>query len=266
MRNIDSQFAISTDLNSLTIFDPVILAGHVDEREWWIMPPESSLPEVSAGVMLLLSIDLYANVRITTGQLTQDEKDFANDVIGPFGVEATSGQIYIGGAEYIPSDGNAFPESPSDEFGKLIEIEPGKYDLTLYSVNKPNTVRTKTPVADIVIVIKPRTEQFVLSARTYLDRIKKDYLYPSERSKKALIPKVGKEVEVVVYDTPRTVSNKVLKELRGSKVRWPVAYNGYDILLDDMSLVSRGDKLKVKTVRVDMDNKIIYAELIEKIG
>ena len=63
-----------------------------------------------------------------------------------------------------------------------------------------------------------------------------------------------------VFNTPRTASGLALK----SDSSWPSSYSGFEVVLEDMSLVEWRDRVLIEITRLDEENKIIYAELIDK--
>lgn len=64
-----------------------------------------------------------------------------------------------------------------------------------------------------------------------------------------------------VFKTNRTESGLIIKQ---SEHDWPENFAYFDAILEDMSQVQRGDKVKIETIDVEQDNELIICHLIER--
>ncbi len=263
---LDNLFYFVTDAATLTVFDPVTIAHRSNEEDWWIISNLASVPEIANGVMAIVNLDADGvyNLRVTTDSLTTDEKNFAVDMV-TMGVEIQSGQIFIGRGEVIPMSGNSFDSQPlTEDDGQLLQYPAGKYILHIYAIKQQDQVELPENLPNIVILIKPLENMQNLTVNNaYLNLNNQNYLFPSAANHVEKGLKLGLVLNAKVFSSPRTESGKILTSDIG-KISWPREYFHYAVLLEDMSQVVKGDRVKIKTVRIDEDNKIIYAELIER--
>jgi hypothetical protein len=263
---LNKKIPFFTDAASLAIFDPDVLKHRVSQAcDWFTDCDYFELPEVKEGLISLvgLTFDGFYKAKITNA-LTEPEKDFATEVIGPLGLVCTSGEIFIGKAECLPG-GDFFPthkniKKRSD--GQFITLAPGEYNLFIYSIDpreyaSPSLIEK---LSDIVIVISKREAPFAsLNFEPILFSDTSSFLFPSKKNKTPKKPVLGKILKSKIVKTARTSSGLAIKY----SYDWPRTYFSYEIVLEDMSQVKWHDTITFKTSRVDMEKKIIYAELID---
>lgn len=267
---LNMQFEFFTDTATLAVFDPHVVKQHANDEDWWIDfddKAEKSLPEITTGLMSLIALgeDGKYSLHVTNETLSKDEKDFSVDVIGPLAIKSHSGQVFFGQAECLPGYGEFNIDLINDNQGKLIALAPGEYTLQIYAINKPAEIKLKDKLADIVIVLTATSKNLPLIKSNYrLDWNKRGFLFPSPRTNKLKIPKMGLEIELRV-DTDRN-ANKILRQdfVHGGLQKWPLAYDDYSIVLADMSQLKVGNSVKVKTISFDEEKKIIYAEMLKR--
>ena len=256
-----------TDTATLVVYDPLSIQERIhDSIDWWCGDFQE-LEEVKKGLISLVSLssDGSYKVRVTTESLTQNEKDFARSVIGPLGVTSKSGKVFIGKGERLPGEGDSLTqENLLSRQGKFIDLPVGNYNLLFYHINATDYANQKmvNSLPDIVIIISQRMDHFPnIDKEPRINDLVKTFLFPSKKNAGKLKPKLNKEIRARVFRTPRTSSGLALKDY-GS---WPSSYRGFEIALEDMSQVEWKDRILIKTIRLDDENKIIYAELIEKL-
>lgn len=256
-----------TDTATLAFYDPIVIKERIhDEADWWCGDFQD-LEEVKNGLIALVSLsdDGSYKIRVTTESLTQDEKDFSRSVIGPLGITSKLGKVFVGKGECLPGGGSSIsPDSVSSGDGKFIELPAGNYDLLFYYINATSYASEKLvkSLPDIVVVITEREGNFSsIDIEPRIDPLTETFLFPSQRNASKLKPKLNKKIKAKVWKTPRTASGKAIVK-DGS---WPDSYRGFEVVLEDMSQVEWKDRLIIKTIRLDEENKIIYAELIEKL-
>jgi len=259
-----------TDTATLAVFDPATMQERIhSEADWWCNGDLKNLEEVRNGLISIVSVsnDGYYKVRVTTESLTQDEKDFSRCVIGPLGVASKSEKVFIGKGECLPGgDYLISPKDISSGDGKFIELPAGNYDLYFYFVNAAGYASESKvkSLPDIVVTIVNRTNTFLnVNTEPRIDSTIETFLFPSKKNASKLKPKLNKILKAKVWSTTRTTSGKAIKEISGSF--WPDEYRSFEIILEDMSQVEWGDRITIKTTRLDEENKIIYAELIERL-
>jgi hypothetical protein len=264
---LDQTFRFYTDTATLAIFDPLVLEHRKDAFDWFSQD-FSTLPEVTEGLIALVAIsnDGYYQVRVTD-ELSSNEKNFAREVTPRLGLVSKSGHIFIGQGEFLPADG-LMPTledlKSSTNMGSFIDLPPGEYDLLVYLIDAEGYVSQSVSMSmpDLVIVITKRMGQFQpIKEEPRINLGVDTFLFPSTENKNKPKPRVGKMLTGVVFKTDRTPSGLIIKQKNTS---WPRSYDGYEIRLKDMTLVEWQDRVKFKTIEVDLENKIIYAEFIEK--
>ena len=110
-------------------------------------------------------------------------------------------------------------------------------------------------------MVTPRINHFLgVATEPRIDLFTETFLFPSARNASKLKPELHKKIRAKVFRSQKTASGLSLHQ-DGS---WPSTYHGFEVMLEDMSQVQWKDKILIKTTRLDEENKIIYAELIEK--
>jgi hypothetical protein len=264
---LDEIIQFFTDAATLVVYDPVVIQERIqDSIDWWCVDFKE-LEEVKNGLISLVSLsnDGSYKVRVTTESLTQNEKDFARSVMGPLGVTSKSGKVFIGQGECLPGEGDSISsENVSPREGKFIELPVGNYDLLFYYIKATDYANQKlvNSLPDIVIVISERAGDFSgVDIEPRINDFVETFLFPSIKNASKLKPKLNKKIRARVFSTKRTSSGLALKD----DGPWPSNYRGFEIVLEDMSQVEWKDRILIKTTRLDDENKIIYAELIEKL-
>lgn len=177
--SLDIKFEFTMRTDTMAVFDPEIVNRRKNDENWWSYETPT---EMSEGFISLLQLERNVVYRVhVTEDLTTEEKNSAIDTVGPFGVESTSGSIFIGGAEYLPANEQAFDWSLiGPEEGMIIDLAPGEYDLHFFALKKSQTL------VDLVIVVTQRDHQFIgLPPAQLLDFTSQHLLFPDEQNKVA---------------------------------------------------------------------------------
>ena len=183
---MDQTFKFFTDTASITAFDPQRIENRVDDEADWWCGDLLELDEIQTGAatIVLLGGDGYFQARVTDGDLTDVDRDYAADVVKDLGVEVVSGKLIIGPGECLPGEGCR----ANDERGMTIQLENGQYSVDVYFINWRESARWYTEdevapgdaPAEFVIQIRPRTESFTeLEDEPMLDDLPDDFLFES---------------------------------------------------------------------------------------
>jgi Family of unknown function (DUF6386) len=127
-----------TDTATLAIFDSKILRDRVgDGGDWWCLD-FTSIEEVTDGRISLLSLggDGTFSVRVTDGDLSPVEKDYAKMALSPLGFEVVSSNVFVGKGECLPGEGfETSPENLAKYEGKFLSVKPGKYNIDAFLID-----------------------------------------------------------------------------------------------------------------------------------
>src|SRR5262245_24423499 len=129
-----------TDTATLAGFDPMGLTHRVaDTSDWWT-DNFLELEEVRLGAMALIDLgsDGVFRARITDGDLTPDEHDYAAEVIRDLGLEVTSNAVYVGPGECLPGGGF---DAPDLARGIMLPLTNGAYKLDAYAIQWSDSPR-----------------------------------------------------------------------------------------------------------------------------
>ncbi len=123
----------SSDLGSLVVFDPASLQHRVrEERRWWRVDPLSSLPEQREGRVAILPIGREGSYRVSLQPaevLSERDAALAVGSVSGFSLRVSSGEVFVGAAEWLPGDGHGARISHIPDTGALLQVEPGDYAL-----------------------------------------------------------------------------------------------------------------------------------------
>ena len=259
---MDLQSRFFTDTATLAIFDPERLRHRAEaESDWWCTDL-LQLEEFRSGSVALVGLggDGAYRVRITDGEMTSDERDYAAGAVRSLGVEVVSGKLFLGPAECMPGGGSGF--TPADaERGLLLEAENGRYGVDLFAIewsDSPRWWRDDRSVpddapADIVAVLRPRLTPFAeIGAEPRLDFCAEAYIFESATRR------VGPEPGMILTTKVRrgTSNELCLKECGPC---------GYRASLVDYSGVAWKDTIRLRVLGVDHDRKQIVGEFVEKV-
>ena len=261
--HMNLQFRFFTDAATLAVFDPERLRHRADaESDWWCSG-FLQLEEFRSGSVALVGLggDGAYRVRITNGDLTPDEQDYAAVRCADLGVEVVSGKLFVGPAECIPGGGSGF--TPADLQARLLlETENGRYDVDLFAIgwfNSPrwwrgdHSVPDDAPV-DVVAVLRPMLTPFAgIGSEPHLDFRSGDYIFES------MTRRVGPEPGMILTTKVRrgTSSELCLKECGPC---------GYRASLVDYSGVAWKITIRLRVLGVDHDAKQIVGEFVEKVA
>ena len=259
---MDSQFDFFTDAATLAIFDPERLSYRAEaESDWWCSD-FLQLEEFRSGSVALVGLggDGAYRVRITDGELSPDERDYARDAVRGLGVEVVSGKLFLGPAECIPGGGCGFTPA-AEERGLLHDTENGWYGLDLFAIDwfgsprwwRVDQTEPDDAPADIVAVLRPRLTPFAeIGTEPRLDFGANAYIFQSP------IRRVGPEPGMILTTKVRRgASNELcLKECGPC---------GYRASLVDYSRVAWKDTIRLRVLGVDHDGRQIVGEFLEKV-
>ncbi len=250
-------FEFFTDSATLAAFDPKRLEHRAhDDVDWWCID-FLELDEVQSGAIALVGLgaDGYSKTRITDGDLTSDERDYASEVVRGLGIEVVSGKLFVGPGECLPGDDSGL--TPSDvRRGMLCEVVNGKYSADVYRIDWSDSPRWWTEdgpppgdaPADLVVVIQLREGLFVaLESEPRFDTWPDDFLF--ESSTRQIGPQPGMILTTTVY--------------KGADGELGISKCGprrYQATLVDYSQVAWQDRIQLKVLTVDHDIKQLTGE------
>jgi hypothetical protein len=257
---IERHVEFATDTATLALFDPAVLSARLnDVCDWW-SDDFSSLPEVSAGKITLVSLsaDGVYKVRVTDEELAPAERAYASGVV-QLGLEVVSGHVFVGPGEQLPAEG--VQPSPTSQAAArfFLEVAPGSYEIHAYSVAwevSPDWYPTpgqppETPVPpDVVVVMRRRDGEFAGCAgepRLFADA-DLNWLFPSDDRR--IGPVAGMVLETTVV---RRRDDLLLK---------PCGPMGYRPVLTSMSGLEWQQRVRLRVLAVNHDAKEFAAELL----
>jgi hypothetical protein len=252
-----------TDTATLAVFDPECLAERVNAGcDWWC-GSFTKIEEVAEGKVAFISTaaDGVFKVRITSGELSPHERDYAKERLGPLGLEVKSGRVFVGKGERITGGGFApDPVHVCEGEGSFVEIPPGKYDLLVISVEwfesplwwNMDGNRPDDAPADLVVVLTPRTSAFKrLTVEPRLNGVENSFLFAS--STRQVGPAPGLVFATEVWKSPSGLTLKA-----GDP-------SSYKPKLKDFSGLAWRDKISVRVLSVDHEAQTTQVELVEKL-
>ena len=241
MLAIDNKIDVVTDVATIALFDPVIIEKYKDEEpDWWI--EYNDIKEVQQGQATLVSTGFDGSfcIRITTEGLTDTEKLYATHVLEDLAVEVVSGKLYCGdGADLSGVDDDKL-------MSQTLAMVNGEYSLTVYAINQNDD----SDLPNVVVHISPRTQTYQSCNEEPRLEWHSTFLY-----RKAPKLKVGRKLKSRVWRTDRTDSKLIIKD----DGAWPESHWDYDAILKDMSVIKKGDRIIIKTIGVDEENKLLIA-------
>ncbi len=260
--SMDCTLEFFTDAATLAIFDPQRLERRVDDDSDWWCSGFAQLEEVQSGAVALVGLggDGVYQARITDGDLTPDERDYAAEFVHNLGVEVVSGRLFIGPGECVPGGNSHF--TPADaKRGTLFEINNGSYFVDVYAIHWFNSPRWWTAdhrpphdaPADFVVVIRQRTGPIpALDSEPRFAGWSDAFLF--ESSTRQIGPQPG-----------MILTTKVRKDLNGGLSLKDCGPCDYRASLTDYSQVAWKDTIRFKVLAVDHDAKRITGEFIETV-
>lgn len=261
---INKAITFSTDTATLSVFDPECLKHRLNTAcDWWC-GSFAGLEEVANGRVAFISVaaDGVFKVRITSGDLASNERDYATERLGPLGLEVKSGKVFVGPGERITGGGFA-PDAARlrDGEGTIVDIPPGKYDLLVYSVewfesprwwNSDGTRPDDTP-PDFVVVLSPRTSDFKrLTNEPRISGVGSTFLFAS--TTRQVGPALGLVFTTEVWKNPAGLTLKA-----GGP-------GSYKPLLQDFSGLTWRDKVSVRVLSIDHQAQTTSVELVKKLS
>lgn len=255
MSTFDSSITYPTDCASLILYDVDVAraAGLTDPDSWSFEYAE--LEAVRDGRVAIASLggDGVYKVRITDGDLTQDERDYAAHCLKPLGLKVESGRISISGYWF------------DDKSDFVVDVPPGSYSVTLYDISYWQSPRwwgedhrtTDGAPADYVAVLTPHDGPLDIPTELRLDYLLEwepgptKYLF--ESSTRVIGPQVGMEL---VSTVRKSGDGLILKECGPGHYR--ASLTSYDGL-------SRKDQVRFRVVSVNHEEEALQGELIAKL-
>ncbi len=278
--NFSCNINLITDTATIALFDPKALTHRInDECDWWV--DSQTLPEVHQGNMTIIGLggDGLYKIRVTSQDLTEDEKDFAKYVTQDSGVHVMSGKIFIGAGEEIPGGEltiNQGINELSECGGGFIKLPNGDYTIRVYGIEILEISGEPTPeyndlnktLPDVVIQILPGKApiSYLKDEPILFNDPDKKYLFNSNR--RATMKKMQEErnrlrsgsiLHGKINKLPP--STLVLREDWGvDRMSWP---SGYEVIIDDWKDIKWKDKLVLKVTSIDKKNKVIHTDVEE---
>lgn len=259
---LDHTFSFSTDTATLAIFDPPVLNHRIPgEGDWWTRDL-LSVPELLSGDVTFLSLggDGAYKARITSGSLTDTERDYANEVSPILGIRILSGMCFVGYGEAIPGEGfQVSSDAIQPGQGAFFPLPKGLYDLRVYHIawsDSPQWWGASGLLAggappDLVITTTPRSDTFVPPPSE--PRLLGDtdtFLFPS--SARVVGPVPGLLLPTEVRKAPSGLTLKACGPC------------GYKPSLRDYGAVSWRDRIVIRVLSVDHASRTMMADLEHK--
>jgi hypothetical protein len=254
---MDYTLQFYTDVATLAVFDPVQLQHRAeDDYDWWCVDA-TKLDEVRRGAVAIIGLggDGIYKARITDGNLTPDERDYASEVVH-LGVEVVSGHLFVGPGECLP--GGGFDLTPQDvERGAILKAGDGAYAVEAYAIDWFNSPRWWTEdgrgcpgaPADFVIVLRPRHEPFAGVTGGARFNLSDDFLFESSTRE------IGPQLGMILTTTVRKGSGKLQLKDCGP--------GDYQASLVDYSAVKWKDRIRFRVVSVDHAARTMTGEVVE---
>lgn len=252
-----------TDTATFAVFDPECLKARLDEPcDWWC-GSFAEIKEIMEGKAAFVSTtaDGVFKVRITSGDLTPEERDYCTERIGPLGFEVKSGKVFVGQGERITGGGFAPEEATlSNAEGSFVEIPPGAYDIHVYSIVwfdsplwwRPDGQRPETAPADLVVTIEERSEEFKAPTQELrLCGLGDSFLF--ESNTRQIGPIAGLTFATEVWKNPSGLT------LKAGGPR------SYKPILKDFTGLAWRDKVLVRVLTVDHQTQTTEVELAMKL-
>ena len=254
---MDSLVKFFTDTATLAVFDPIRLKHRVTAASDWWCDTFLELAEIRSGVIALVSLggDGMFRARITDGDLTLDERDYAAEVVQGLGLEVISNSVYVGPGECLPGEGFG---SCDLKRGIMLEIKNGPYDVDAYAIewfdsprwwNEDHAVPEHAP-PDIVLVIQGRGGPFRQpNAEPRFKELSDHFLFDSPRRR------IGPEPGMLLTTTVRKgPSGLTLKDCGPCH---------YQARLVDYSNVKWKDRIRFEVLSVDHKARVIAGKFFE---
>jgi hypothetical protein len=246
-----------TDTATLAVFDPARLKHRVDDAcDWWT-DNFLQLEELTAGAIALISLggDGVYQTRITDGDLTPDERDYAAEVVRGLGFEVVSNAFYVGPGECIPGGGFG---SPDIERGVILAMKNGVYNVDAYLINWSDSPRwwneervvPEGAPPDFVLVIQTRKNPFRQpDSEPRFTGLGDHFLFDS--STRRVGPEPGMLLTTKVRKSPTGLT---LKDCGPCQ---------YGATLVDYSNVKWKDRIRFEVLSVDHKARLITGKFIE---
>jgi hypothetical protein len=256
---MERTFQFFTDAATLAMFDPQQLAHWVDRDAAWWCGDFLQIDELSSGAIALVSLggDGFYHVRITDGDLTADERDYADERVAGLGVEVISGQLFIGPGECLPGGGSAFSDSDLER-GAICDIENGAYAVDVYSIRwfdcprwwTDDHARPADAPADFVIMLRPRSGPIAtIDAEPRLKGLTDKFHFDAPTRQ------IGPQPGMILTTTVRKAPNGLTLKSCG-----PCEYSAS---LSDYSQVAWKDTIRFRVLTVDHAAKAMTGKFVE---
>ena len=198
-------------------------------------------------------------LRVTDGELTQAEHDYAAEVVQGLGVEVASGALFVGPGESLSADDVTVRDS-GERGGILLGVPPGQYraDLYLIAWDKSPCWWTEggqppppDAPADVVMILRPRSGSF-----------------PGVDVE----PRLLGDVDSFLFDSPgrllgpqpgMLLTSSVRKAADGSLCLKDCGPGAYVASLRDYSPVAWKDRIRLRVLEVDHDARRFVGEYVE---
>lgn len=247
---------VMTDAASIAAFDPeVVTADLVEEDEFDF----ARMQAVRQGLAVAFSVggDGVYRVRISDGELSSDERDYASAVLDKLRLVVRSGTVVahgygLAGAEDVAS------RSP---------IAAGTYDVAVYEIAwwMSPTWRAEDgrisgdPPADYVLLLRPAvTNPYVMPHQqlrldSFCDPVSGEmpFLFPSATRR------AGTEPGVIMVTT-------VVKSPEGLRLK-RCGIEQYEGELRDYAGLQWKDRIRFRVLKVDHDRHLYLGELVERL-
>ena len=259
---VDASLSIMTDCAGFWIFDPAVVAGYPgDDLDTFGF---ANIEGVQQGEFTGFSLggDGVYRIRVTDGELTQDERDYAAGILRGLRVRVTSGKLCIGGYGF----------QNTDEGYASFALEPGLYAIDAHEILwdvSPRWRREDGPVPedappDFVLLLRRQPlggEPYELPER----ELRLDTLYlPFIDEEPFAFPSTTREVGTQPGTVLTSMVIKSPKAPHGFRLK-DCGIEGYKAELDDYTGLEWQDKVRFRVTGIDHEAMLYRGVLVEKL-
>lgn len=257
---IDTTVRFVTDAATLAAFDPAVLEQRINDDPGWWCEGRLAADEVRLGKVAIVGLggDGIYQARITDGELTDIERDYAAERIAGLGLEVASGQVFIGPGECLPGGGQAIDETAISR-GTVLAIACGRYLVDIFAICwhdspvwwRDDGVPDDAP-SDFVLRLRPAgepMERFETAPR--FTGLSEEFLFPSASRR------IGPESGMLL-------KARVIKHPTGKLGLAACGPGGYRPELTDYANVSWRSDVRIRVLEVDHNRRTMTAEFVER--
>lgn len=255
MSSIDASITYPTDCALLILYDAeVARAAGLDDPDSCSFE-FAKLDAVRDGSVAIAALggDGVYKARITDGDLTRDERDYAAHCLKPLGLKVTSGCICVSGYYFdVESDIS-------------VDVPRGSYSVALYEISYWQSPRwwredRQTPddaPADYVAALTPHDGPLDIPDDLHLDYLRDWKPGPTKYLFDSTTRIIGPQVGMELVSTVQKAGDSYLLKACGP--------GSYQASLTKYDGLSRSDEVRFRVVAVNHEAETVQGELIAKL-